>query len=589
MNSIVAHLISGRILFTGLGLLALVVIVDSVIDGGGVITDKRQSHRYWHITIFPAWCCEILAISTAALPVWSIGVLIGGLVPWTVVRVIDAKSLVRRAAGDLLILISLTILAWELPRTQMGVVRPVGTRAIVVLGDSLSAGLDEGEGTPWPVQLGKLHSVAVKNLAEAGATTRDGIRMVRRAHSFPGLVIVELGGNDMLGERPLSDFEADLSRILGILHDQDRSVVLVELPLLPGKNAWGVAQRRLARKYGCAILPKRELVDVLASPQATVDTLHLTGIGHQRMAEVVWRACGSALPLSPEGAPAIAEAAAPAPYASMNGLTPTTSEKPPAEPATARKSATVPSIDELILFQPSRTGNWSPAQLHHQNVEFAAADGTKLHGWYCAADTPRAVVLFCHGNGGNISWMASYLEFLRRVHRLSILAFDYRGYGKSQGLPTVEGVVSDGLAARTKLSELAGVPTGDLVIWGQSMGGAVAVQLAADAPPRGLVLQSTFDSFHSVAKHHAPHWAFLVRPNRFDSVSRIREVSCPLLMIHGTADRVVPYPMGQTLFAAAAEPKQFVTIPGIDHNSPVPDSVYLSIDQFLDAYGSKRP
>lgn len=259
----------------------------------------------------------------------------------------------------------------------------------------------------------------------------------------------------------------------------------------------------------------------------------------------------------------------------------------PAEPTEGAKPAIkapkqVPSLDEMILFQPRKNGNWTPSGLKFRDVEFEAVDRTKLHAWYCPAETPRAVVLYCHGNSGNIAWLAEFLEFVRTRHQLSVLAFDYRGYGKSVGTPTVEGVLADGRAARAKCSELAGVPETEIVLWGRSMGGAVAVQLASEERPRGLILECTFDSFKTVAKHHVPQWAFLVPDERLNSVRQIHQVTCPLFQVHGTVDRVVPYQSGQTLYQAANEPKFFLTLPEADHNTPPPARMYDQIGRFID-------
>ena len=241
-----------------------------------------------------------------------------------------------------------------------------------------------------------------------------------------------------------------------------------------------------------------------------------------------------------------------------------------------------PTLDEMILFQPNKKGEWSPEQLTYTDVDFESADGIKLHAWYCPAETPRAVVLYCHGNAGNIAWLAEFLEFLRATHQLSVFAFDYRGYGKSQGIPTVEGVLADGRAARAKCAEQAGVPSNEVVIWGRSMGGAVAVQLASEERPRALILECTFDSFKTVAKQHAPNWAFLVPDDRLASIQRMPLVTCPLFQAHGMADRVVPFESGKALFAAANEPKMFVKLPNADHNTPTPLGMYNQIDRFLD-------
>lgn len=263
-------------------------------------------------------------------------------------------------------------------------------------------------------------------------------------------------------------------------------------------------------------------------------------------------------------------------------------ESVPREESRVKNPKKIPSLDEMILFQPSKDGEWTPKELSFTDVNFESADGTKLHAWYCPAEKPRAVVLYCHGNAGNIAWMPDFFEYLRSTHRLSVLAFDYRGYGKSKGTPTVEGIIADGRAAREKCAALADVPLHEVVIWGRSMGGAVAVQLASEKSPRALILECTFDSFKSVAKFHAPRWAFLVPDDRLASVQRISLVNCPVFQTHGTADRIVPYKSGQTLFAAANEPKEFVSIPDADHNSPTPLSIYNQIDQFIDQRCPKK-
>ena len=569
MNAIVTHLISGRVLYTGLGTMFVCLCIAEY--------SPSKIWRRWLAIL--AWLSALLVISTASFPVWgALALLGGGLIVWTGLRLRDSDPRLRRTALGGLAVCSLGLLSLEYSGARVGEVTPVSSRSLVVIGDSLSAGLGEGEGVPWPIQLGKQHAVQITNLAEAGATSRDGIEQARLAKRHPGLVLVELGGNDMLGGRSARDFEIDLRQVLTTLRSDQRSVVLLEFPFLPGRNAWGVIQRRLASEFGCALISKSQLVDVLAAPGSTVDTLHLSEVGHGRMGSMIWQTIGPALP----------------PAAANSAVKPIKSPQPPVpqppdavaasvvtQPAPEKPA--VPALDEMILFQPSRQGHWTPTDLVYQDLDFSAADGTRLHGWYCPADPPRAVVLYCHGNAGNIASIPEYLEHLRRDHRLSILAFDYRGYGKSHGLPTVEGVLSDSRAARAKLAELSGVPVAQQVIWGRSMGGAVAVQLASEVSPRGLVLESTFDSFRSVAAHHAPNWAFLVPPRRLDSVSLIAKIYCPLMQIHGTADRVVPFHMGRTLFEAAAEPKQFVPIPRADHNSPVPQEIYGMIDRFLDS------
>lgn len=241
------------------------------------------------------------------------------------------------------------------------------------------------------------------------------------------------------------------------------------------------------------------------------------------------------------------------------------------------------SIDELLLFFPIKfpAGDWEPRNLKYEDVWFNAKDGTKLHGWYCPCDKPRAVVLFAHGNAGNLShraWLASYLQQQLRV---SVMMFDYRGYGRSEGTPTAEGILQDGRAASEALAEKAGVKESDLVLMGRSLGGAVVVPLAVEIEARGLILQSTFSSMKDVADFLNPTLSWLVPPDKLNSAAKIGEFHGALLQSHGDADRTVPYSSGEKLFAAANEPKQFVTIIGGDHNDAQSEEYYETLEEFI--------
>ena len=282
MNPLVAHLVSGQILFTGLPLMILLI--------WGYERITRPELR--RLTLALVWICGVFTLSTTAVPWWAIALLIASLGCWSARSWLAARQLPGWVILALPIGISVLLVAAEIPWTMCPTVALGDDRSIVVWGDSLSAGLGEGEGTPWPLQLRDAHRLKVHNLSEAGATTQDALRQIKSTDHFPGLVIVELGGNDLLGGRSCEAFAHDLDGILAYLHDHQRTVMMLELPVLPGKNQWGVVQRRLARKYDCQLVPKRLLVDVLASPGATVDTLHLTQLGHQRLAEMVWRVVG---------------------------------------------------------------------------------------------------------------------------------------------------------------------------------------------------------------------------------------------------------------------------------------------------------
>lgn len=217
-----------------------------------------------------------------------------------------------------------------------------------------------------------------------------------------------------------------------------------------------------------------------------------------------------------------------------------------------------------------------------EDIWFAADDGTRLHGWYFESPAPKAAVLYAHGNAGNVSDLWPVLENLRSHHDLSVLAFDYRGYGRSEGVPSESGVLSDARAARACLAKRAGVTEGDIVLMGRSLGGGVVVDLASHDGARGLILESTFTSLPEVAGRQI-RWLPVgwLMQNRFDSLAKIGRYQGPLLQSHGNADRLIPYEMGQQLFAAAPGPKQFVTIPGGDHNDSQSGEYYQALDTFI--------
>lgn len=256
-------------------------------------------------------------------------------------------------------------------------------------------------------------------------------------------------------------------------------------------------------------------------------------------------------------------------------------EKQPPKSAQAGKQAT---IDEQFLFAPMRypQGDWRPEGLRFQDIVFAAADGTQLHGWYCPADQARATVLVMHGNAGNVATRGAWLSYLQTRMRVNVFLFDYRGYGRSHGKPTVDGVLQDARAARAKLVELSGVPTEQLILMGESLGGAVAVQMASESACRALVLQSTFSSFRDAAQQHAPLLAWAVSRQKLNSVSAIAKYRGPLLQSHGTADEVIPLALGEKLFQAANEPKQFVRLAGAGHNNWLTEEYGRQLDAFLE-------
>ncbi|MDA0834379.1 MAG: alpha/beta hydrolase [Planctomycetota bacterium] len=250
----------------------------------------------------------------------------------------------------------------------------------------------------------------------------------------------------------------------------------------------------------------------------------------------------------------------------------------------AKKPKTTRSLDEMLLFYPSKfpAGNWEPDKLNFEDAWFKAADGNRVHAWYCPCDEPRATILLAHGNGGNIASRASWLTYLQQELRVTTLMFDYRGYGRSPGVPTVEGALQDARAARVFLASRAGVEEPDIYLMGESLGGAIVVQLAAEAPPRGLILQSTFSSLRDIASVHYPALAWVVPKSRLNSAAQLAGYKGPLLQSHGDADGTIPFSSGEALFNSANEPKTFLKIKGADHNNWLSAEYARYLDAFIE-------
>jgi uncharacterized protein len=252
-------------------------------------------------------------------------------------------------------------------------------------------------------------------------------------------------------------------------------------------------------------------------------------------------------------------------------------------PGSPTKQPKAKPLDELLLFFPSKypDGNWQPDGLSFEDARFSAADGTRLHGWYCPCENARAVVLYAYGNAGNLSHRSPRMKYLQKELRVAALVFDYRGYGRSEGTPTVEGILQDARAARKCLGGLAGVSESRIVLLGDSLGGAVATDLAGTDGARGLILENTFSSLKDVATYHYPKLAWLVPADKLNSVSRIGRYKGPLLQCHGDADRTIPYALGLKLFEAAPGAKQFVRIARGDHNDPQSADYLRQLDRFI--------
>jgi uncharacterized protein len=222
------------------------------------------------------------------------------------------------------------------------------------------------------------------------------------------------------------------------------------------------------------------------------------------------------------------------------------------------------AVERNLIYHPTRRLDATPSSvgLAFEEVRVTTEDGVALHGWH--VEGPRGVtVLWCHGNAGNIGHRVENLRLLRERLGVSVVLFDYRGYGTSEGVPSETGLYRDARAVRTWLRQRAGAAP--LVYFGRSLGAAVAARLADEEPPAALVLETPFTSVRAMANARLPGAGFLFR-SRYDTLGVVSRIRAPLLVLHGDADEVVPFGQGRAVFEAAGEPKRFVRIPGAHHN-----------------------
>ena len=234
-------------------------------------------------------------------------------------------------------------------------------------------------------------------------------------------------------------------------------------------------------------------------------------------------------------------------------------------------------LDQMMVYFPERELSATPADvgLDYEDVSLRAADGTKLHGWHVPGES-RTTLLWLHGNAGNISHRVDNIAMLLRNTGLGTFIIDYRGYGLSEGRASEKGTYQDATAALEYVLSRQDIAPHRIVYFGRSLGAAVALWLATRRRPYGLILESPFASVQDMAKVAFPHLPLhlLVR-GKYDSLSRIASVSCPLLILHGARDEIVPVEQAQRLYAAATQSKALFLIPGAGHNDT------YSVDQPL--------
>ncbi len=243
-------------------------------------------------------------------------------------------------------------------------------------------------------------------------------------------------------------------------------------------------------------------------------------------------------------------------------------------------------IENFLLFRPTRASQgWSPVpeEFAVEDVWILSTRGDKIHAWWLPppAGKPHRALIYCHGNGGNLSYRFDGVKRWHQSLDLGVLIFDYPGYGKSSGKPSESGC-HDSANASLNWLFLKGFKPRDLIYYGGSLGGAIACKLAQDTPPACLVLNSAFTSFKAMAQKlypRLPGLAFL--KTKLDTLSWIKFCYCPVFISHGTADRLVPYSQAEELFAAAAEPKFLHPMKNQDHHHSPNQAFYSNLKAFL--------
>jgi acyl-CoA thioesterase-1 len=283
VNWLVYHIASGDAFFSGT-LLAVAGVLAAFC--------KKQRLRRCSGLLFVVGLLFI-GVSATPLSYWFYAA--AGLLSVAWLAIGESKKCAarrKRILGGLTVGAWLFVAIWEFSYHITPTVECGDSEPIVIFADSLTAGLGEKEAETWPHLLKRTQGATIHDFSRMGATAASVLKKVKQMEVPPGVVILEIGGNDILGTTTAAAFEAALDECLARLRNSHSRIVMFELPLPPFYNTFGLVQRRLARKHGVALIPKRVLVGVLARSDATLDSIHLTQTGHDSLARIVWKTLG---------------------------------------------------------------------------------------------------------------------------------------------------------------------------------------------------------------------------------------------------------------------------------------------------------
>jgi len=254
------------------------------------------------------------------------------------------------------------------------------------------------------------------------------------------------------------------------------------------------------------------------------------------------------------------------------------------------------AFGDRFIFLPSRhpEGEWQArdhASIPVDEVEYTVSDGTRLVAWHSRPPNPRCTFLYFHGNAGNISHRLFVLESLASIG-VATFGVDYRGYGKSGGSPSEKGILTDGEGSWGHLTVRIGERPERIVLFGKSLGGVPAIDLAAKVKCAGLIVQSSFTSIPDIASRAIPIFPFRwFMKSTMDNRKRIAQARCPVLVVHSRDDEIIPFEHGEKLHAAAPAPNWFAEFQGVGHNDLIEvrrEEWLRDLDQFLTRIGLPR-
>jgi acyl-CoA thioesterase-1 len=257
----------------------------------GLLSIFPKSVTRWFLILFPGVIGMLLIyLSSIALPIWLYAAWFTAGVAWALsLKLKRTNSKIRLLIILLYLSITVTAVTMETEYLKKPKLQGENFEKLWIIGDSVSAGIGDQNEITWPKILNKKYNIDVSNLAVAGATVTTALIQADSIDNANGLVLIEIGGNDLFEKTPINIFYENYDKLLAKVYKTNTNILMIELPLLPGQMKYGRVQRKLAKKYSVSMIPKRFFAKVLSTKGASNDIAHLTSLGHNLMADMVWK------------------------------------------------------------------------------------------------------------------------------------------------------------------------------------------------------------------------------------------------------------------------------------------------------------